>query len=248
MATSPQPPAASFETFENLKRGDNMALIFQEVLTVIARLRAGRQLVTDAEVFRRQMHSAFKKAETEGTQRGYVIEDMRVGQFAVVALLDESILKSQNPVFADWPRQPMQNEMFGVFVAGEIFFKNLERLLGRADSEPLADLLEVHQLCLLLGFRGRFSSSGTTGEIRMYITQIEEKIRRIRGTATPLSWQPPVQVMPATGDRWIPKLRLGAIACVVLALLLFVFYQVSLSSKVGDLNKLADGMGQAGSR
>ena len=52
MATSPQPPVASFETFENLKRGDNMALIFQEVLTVIARLRAGRQLVTDADVFR----------------------------------------------------------------------------------------------------------------------------------------------------------------------------------------------------
>ncbi len=244
MATPPQTPAPTFETFETLKRADNMALIFQEVLTVIVRLRAGRQRVNDAEVFRNQIRNAFKVAETEGTRRGYVIEDVRVGTFAVVAFVDESILNSQNPIFADWQRKPMQEEMFGVHIAGEIFYKNLERLLGRADSEPLADLLEVHQLCLLLGFRGRYSDSGTTAEIRNFISQIEEKILRIRGAAVPLAWQPPVQVMPPTGDKWIPTLRWSAIACVLLAVVLFTFYEISLGSAVGQLTTLAAEVGK----
>jgi type VI secretion system protein ImpK len=244
MATFPQSPPATFETFETLKRADNMALIFQEVLTVIVRLRAGRQRVADAEVFRSQIRNAFKAAETEGTRRGYAIEDVRVGTFAVVAFVDESILNSQNPVFTDWQRKPMQEEMFGVHIAGEIFFKNLERLLGRSDSEPLADLLEVHQLVLLLGFRGRYSASGTTAEIRNFVSQIQEKILRIRGAAVPLSWQPPVQVMQAAGDKWIPKLKWAAIACVVLAFLLFTFYEVSLGSAVGQLTSLAAEVGK----
>jgi type VI secretion system protein ImpK len=246
MATSPPPAAASAadDIFDKLKRGDNMALIFQEALTVIVRLRANRQRFGDPEVFRSQIRNALKSAETEGTRRGYSIEDMRVGTFAVVAFLDESILNSQNPSFADWQRKPLQEELFGVHVAGEIFYKNVDRLLGRADSEPLADLLEVHQLCLLMGFRGRYSASGTTAEIRSIIAQIEEKIRRIRGASEPLPWQPPAQIMRAAPDRWTAKLKWLAIGCACLALLLFVFYKVSLSSSAGELTSVAAEVGK----
>jgi type VI secretion system protein ImpK len=247
MATSPQPPAASAsadDIFDKLGRADNMALIFQEVLTVVVRLRANRQRFGDPEVFRSQVRNALKSAEAEGARRGYPIEDMRVANFAVVAFLDESILNSQNPIFADWQRKPLQEELFGVHVAGEIFFKNLDRLMGRADSEPLADLLEVHQLCLLLGFRGRYIASGTTGEIRSIIGQLEEKIRRIRGAAIPLAWQPPAGVMQARGDQWMPVLKWGAIACVCLALALFVFFKMSLGSSAGELTSLAAEVGK----
>src|SRR5690242_2171393 len=150
-AQIPQPAAAPKPRF------DNLALIFQEVLTVIERLRANRQPVSVAGVFRGQIRSALTAAEQEGMRRGYNPEDVRVGVFAVVAFLDESVLNIQNQVFADWPRKPLQEEMFGVHVAGEIFFRNVERLLQRNDSEGLADLLELHEVCLLLGFRGRFS-------------------------------------------------------------------------------------------
>lgn len=246
MATSPQTPAsaAADNTFDTIKRADNMALIFQEVFTVVVRLRANRQRFGDPEVFRSQIRNALKSAETEGTRRGYSIEDMRVGTFAVVAFLDESILNSQNPIFSDWQRQPMQEELFGVHVAGEIFYKNVERLLGRADSEPLADLLEVHQLCLLMGFRGRYSAGSTTAEIRLIIGQIEEKIRRIRGATVPLSWQPPLQTLQAAPDKWIRRLKWTALACICLAVLLFVFYKFSLGSAAGELTSLAAEVGK----
>ena len=77
-----------------------------------------------------------------------------------------------------------------------------------------------------MGFRGRYSASSNTGEIRSIIAQIEEKIRRIRGAIPALSWQPPLQTMQAAGDKWIPLLKWLAIGCICLAILLFVFYKV----------------------
>ena len=235
MSTTPQSYAAP--TPEMLKRADNLALLFQEVITVVVRLRANRQRVTNPDAFRAQVQNALKSAEQDALRRGYTQEDVRVAVFAVVAFLDESILNAQNPMFADWPRKPLQLELFGVQIAGEIFFRNVERLLARQDSEPLADLLEVHQLCLLLGFRGKYGATGA-GEIRAILSQIEEKIRRIRGVSAP-----PVQIQPETvvnqGDHWIPMLRWTLIGCIVLALVLFAVFKFSLSSLAGQLSTIA---------
>src|SRR5438445_9500773 len=142
-----------------VRRAENLALVLQEVLTAIVRLRSNRQAVSDANSFRAHMREALKSADNEGRRYGYSGEDIQLAVFAVVAFLDESILNSRNPMFADWPRKPLQEELFGVHVAGEIFFRNLERLLKDSDSPSLADLLEVYLLCLLLGFAGRYSIS-----------------------------------------------------------------------------------------
>ena len=69
-------------------------------------------------------------AEAEATKRGYPAEDVRLATFAVVAFLDESILNSGNPIFADWPRMPLQEELFGVHTAGEMFFQCIDRLMA----------------------------------------------------------------------------------------------------------------------
>lgn len=220
-------------------RADNLALIFQEVLTVIARLRAGRLRFDGIDIFRTQIRAAIDAAEKEGLRRGYSQEDVKVAMFAIVAFLDESILNSRNPAFSDWQRKPLQQALFGTDEAGEIFFRNVDRLLGRSDSEPLADLLEVHQLVLLLGLRGRFSASGTTAEIRSILQRIDEKIRRIRGAAVQPAWAPPTQLAVAPTDPWIPAMRWMAVACAVAALILFIVFKFSLSSAVAELGSLA---------
>ena len=236
MSTTPQGHTPSPKAIENLK-ADNLALLFQEVITVVVRLRANRQRVTNSESFRGQVQSALRVAEQDALRRGYTQEDVRVAVFAVVAFLDESILNLQNPIFADWPRKPLQLELFGVQIAGEIFFRNVERLLARHDSEPLADLLEVHQLCLLLGFRGKYGATGA-GEIRSILTQIEEKIRRVRQISEP-QWQIQPEPIVRSGDRWIPILRWVLVACIVLALVLFAAFKFSLSSSAGQLSTIA---------
>jgi len=78
---------------------DNLALFFQELYTAIVRLRAGRQDVNNADVFRNQVLHAIKTAEQNARTRGYTDEDVRLGTFAMVAFLDESILNLRKPVF-----------------------------------------------------------------------------------------------------------------------------------------------------
>ena len=77
----------------------NMALIYQELLTAITRLRSNRQAVADAASFRNQIKTAISSAEQVSAHRGYSTEDTRLATFAVVAFLDESILTSNNPIF-----------------------------------------------------------------------------------------------------------------------------------------------------
>ena len=112
------------------RRNENLALMLQEVLTAIVRLRSNRQAVSDANSFRIHMREALKSADQEARKRNYSADAIQLAIFAVVAFLDESILNSRNPLFADWPRKPLQEELFGTHMAGEVFFQNLQKLLG----------------------------------------------------------------------------------------------------------------------
>jgi type VI secretion system protein ImpK len=219
------------------RRRDNLALVFQELLTAIVRLRTNRQVVTDAELFRGQMHEALKAADQEARKRAYTGEQSRLAIFAVVAFLDESILNLQQPVFAQWPRKPLQEELFGVHVAGEIFFTNVQRLLAERDSHDLADVIEVYQLCILLGFRGRYGIGGQA-ELRNVIDALAEKIARIRGFSPDLSpaWAIPPGAVRVTGtDPWVKRLMWTAIGCFAFLVILFGIFAISLSSGAGSI-------------
>jgi type VI secretion system protein ImpK len=215
------------------RRSESLALIFQEVLTAVERFRAGRQGISDAASFRQASHEALRLATHQALTVGYTAEDVKLASFALVAFLDESVLASQNPVFADWPRQPLQEELFGTHVAGETFFAHLQQLLTRQDSPDLADVLEVHFLCMVLGFCGRYSGGYRT-ELQQIMNVTADKIRRIRGRLGPLSpaGLPPAEAVQVKVDPWIRRLGIAAIGCAALLVVLFIVYKLVLSSGV----------------
>jgi type VI secretion system protein ImpK len=222
-------------------RRENLALAFQEMLTLGERLRSGRQSVSNAQAFRAQIWEAVKAADRDARAYGYPADDIELGVFAVIAFLDESILNLRQPVFADWPRQPLQEERYGHHKAGEIFFQNLQKILGRTDSPALADLLEVYDLCLLLGFAGRYSL-GNRGELNSIMRQTAEKLYRIRqpsGELSPYGALPPGGAVSSGGDPWVKGLMYGAIASFVLTIALFVIYNVFLNSGARSLSDFA---------
>src|SRR5664280_358434 len=209
------------------RRPENLALLFQDVLTAIVRLRANCQGLTDANAFRHHTREALKTAASQALAAGYTADDTRHATFAAVAFLDESVLNSQNPIFAEWLRKPLQAELFGTHTAGEEFFAALQQLLGRGDSADLADLIEVHYLCMLLGFGGRYSA-GNRGELTQILQMTAEKIRRIRGQFGPLSpsWMPPPgEGVKAGADPVVRKLAIAAAICAALMIVLFVVYK-----------------------
>src|ERR1035438_3207541 len=80
-------------------RTENLALIFQEVLTAIVRLRSNRQELSDAESFRFYMREAIKTAIQEArNQAGYSADDIKMATLALVGFLDESVLNTHNPL------------------------------------------------------------------------------------------------------------------------------------------------------
>jgi len=240
MTIPSMPQAAGSGSVAPSPRRGQLALALQEVLTATVRLRANRQVAADADSFRRHVKQVLSGAEAEARRAGYADDEIRLALYAVVAFLDESVLSSTQPMFAEWPRRPLQEEIFGGHLGGELFFQNVQGLLARPDSEDLADLLEVHQLCMLLGFHGRYSASDR-GELQMLVSRVNEKMQRIRGGRGDLSpsWRPPAGDIPAAGsDPWLRRLLFGAAGVLAVALLLFVVFRFALSSGITELHAL----------
>jgi len=199
-------------------RTGRLARILQEVFTVVVRVRTDRQSAQEAAAFRAHLKRLLASADQDAKAQGYSAATVRNALYALVAFVDEAVLNSSQPMFREWSRQPLQEEIFGDHMAGETFFRTLDELQAQPDSGELADLLEVYHLCLLLGFRGRMGVGGE-GEVFRLTTTLQERIQRIRGGPPPLAPSaglPRGDRVPSGRDPWIRPL---VAACVILALL-----------------------------
>lgn len=220
-------------------RVNSLSLCFQEVLTAIARIRYQRQQVQNAESFRTQMRQSLQTAMQEARSLGYSSETVQMAVFAAVAYMDESVLNLQSPVFADWARRPLQEELFGGHTAGEAFFRNFRTLLTQQDSAEVADALELHCLCLQMGYRGRYAL-GDSGELHQTLRQARDKIQRIRGAAhlAPLTAAP--EVRPARArDAWSRGLLIAACVLAALVILAYGGFTVALSSGASHVQTIS---------
>jgi type VI secretion system protein ImpK len=233
-------------------RTHSLASCYENSITTILRLSAlGQQAAPNAEGFRNSIRAALKSAMEQAKALGYSSEVIQLSFFAVVSLLDESVLKLQSPAFAEWAKRPMQEEMFGHSRAGEVFFDHLRGLLARQDSDETADCLEVYALCMLLGFRGKYAISfgsmsdfsgqqgaQQSGEVSALIRQSREKIDRIRGQALFLRAEspPPPIKQTAAIDRWSRGLGIAALALLALTVLAFGGFWIVLSSGAAHIS------------
>lgn len=240
MHPTASPTDAPILTAYGRTRRDNLAAIYQEVLTAVVRLRANPQSVNDPAGFRAQITAALASAEDTAARAGYSREDALLAKFAAVAFLDESVLNSANPALVPWTSKPLQEELFGVHVAGEMFFRNADRCLEKPDTPELADVLEVFGLCLQLGFRGRFRSGGT-GELRAYVQRMMERVARIRGTQ-PAQAFTPTEPVRAVSDPWQRRLVWITLASSVTAIVLFVMFFIFLRSGSSEVTRMAEGI------
>jgi len=97
----------------------------------------------------------------------------------------------------------------------------------------------VHQLCLLLGFKGRYGA-GDPGALQAVTARMGERIARLRGPNGDLApaWRPPDDAR-AERDPWLRRLTIAAIASVVIAVGLWGLYSLLLRGARADVRALA---------
>jgi type VI secretion system protein ImpK len=200
-------------------REENLALLYQGVLTGIVRVQVGRQPIIDPNAFQRRMEDLLLEVEREAGKAGYGKEEVEEANYAVVAFLDETVLTSNDPARDRW--SSWQAKRYTGSIAGEGFFEHLKVLRNRRESPQLADLLEVYYLCLLLGYQGRYAMDGAS-ELQFLIDDLRIQIERVRGRRDVLSPDAGVPqgepVSVPVMDPLVRNLRLAAVASVVLAL------------------------------
>ena len=95
-ATQAATPSTDTSRSQPSDRG-MLALAFQEPLTVAARIRRKRFQASDANEFRRHILHLLREADHTARGAHYPAEYAKLATYAVVAVLDESILSSPGP-------------------------------------------------------------------------------------------------------------------------------------------------------
>ena len=209
---------------------------------MIARLRSKKRILGDSAVFRTDVRSSLREAEKHAQTLNYPPEEIRTASFAVVSLLDETILNSSNSDFRDWAQKPLMLDLFGVLNAGETFFEYVRATLERKESQPIADLLEVFFLCLALGFRGLYGT-GSDLQLKTWRTSLVDKILRVRGsTLVDLSpnWRPDAEVdMPSAGSALTRRALNAALGAAATVLIFTLVYSYLLKHGASELINIA---------
>ena len=227
MTTAPSLPIVS------VPRTNSLALAFQEILTIVVRTRFDVHPMTlSANDARVRLRQGVLSAAQSVRGQGYSEEISQIALYAAVGFLDESVLASRDPVFANWAGFTLQQELFHNQIAGEIFFRHVADLLNRPDSTEVADILELHGLCLLLGFRGRFAA-GDASEIDAITRRIREKIAKIRGPfSLGRTADSPVVAKQPAADRWVRNLYFVILGLAVTCLALYLGFLLLLNQGV----------------
>ena len=98
-------------------------------------------------------------------------------KYAVVALIDETVLSVPGICRDYWFTRPLQLDLFGDNIAGEEFYNKLQKML--LEIEKKKDVLEIFYLCLSLGFEGRYKLFNAEERITI-MEDLGRKIRRTR--------------------------------------------------------------------
>ncbi len=173
----------------------------------------------DANALRARALELKSRFERDAGGHGFTAADVEDAVFAMVALLDQTVLSQKGPARDAWIARPLQLELYGRQLAGEEFFERLERL--RHDREARVEALEVYGCCLGFGFTGRYQL--TPEKLPALIEDVQADIAAARGSVlAPLAphagrsnervaeerrgmawWLPPAIFVPAVFIVWL---------------------------------------------
>ncbi len=153
-------------------------------------------------------------------------ESIVEAKYAMIALMDETVLSVPGACRDYWISRPIQLDYFGDNLAGQEFFNKLQKMLLQPENKK--HVLEVFFLCLSLGFEGKYKMFNP-GERLAIMEDLGRKLRRTRirvsSDLSPHGKRPESSDSKKTKTFFFPLWLTGAIAASAVAacwVLLFV--------------------------
>jgi len=108
---------------------------------------------------------------------GITPDSINDSKYALVALIDETVLSVPGVCRDYWFTRPLQIDLFGDNIAGEEFFNKLQKM--QLEMERKKDVLEIYYICLSLGFEGKYKIFNAEERVTI-MDELGRKIRRTR--------------------------------------------------------------------
>jgi type VI secretion system protein ImpK len=198
-----------------------------EVLTAAAQIGNGSNLPA-AAVLRSDMMAMLRDFVSRCREAGIPDGETAEARYAIVAFIDDRVLRSNWPGRADWMTNPLQLQLFRENTAGENFFARMRALVQR--GAPFWGL-EVYYLCIALGFVGALPGAGRAHGARAYAEPVRVPLL---GGRNPVSIAP--HAIPAEPHRARPRtppVALGAIlACAIICLVALGGLHLALGDRI----------------
>jgi type VI secretion system protein ImpK len=213
---------------------DRVTEITESVFNALAQLQRRDSAVGSPELIHQQFCTYIDQCARLGTKLGLVQQDVDEIRYALVALVDETVLSRTDALREFWMPRVLQLKYFGENVAGEMFF---ERLAALRRDPTRAPALKVYYLCLLFGFRGKYRVRG--GELELLDIQDSLRNELIRSKLIPnevaLSPSGARPYEPSADRRRNWLLVALAIAAAASSMLLYVWLRLSLVDRAQQL-------------
>jgi type VI secretion system protein ImpK len=153
-------------------------------------------------------------------------------KYALVALIDEKILKLPAKWSDPWRTHMLQLDYFDNMVAGERFYESLNTLLERPSR--YYDAIEIYYLCLCLGFKGKYLDKPDK------LKAIIKKLPKIIFTSRPAASKP--ATIPKTKEKKarqiIPNVPTWLIASVTAAAIVILWVGTVVATRHFSLREL----------
>jgi type VI secretion system protein ImpK len=186
------------------------------------------------EMVHQQLTIYVEQAARSASKAGFSQSDTDDIRYALVALIDETMLQRGGALREFWLPRVLQLRYFNENVAGEAFFQRLESI--RKDPNR-REVLRVYFLCMLFGFQGQYRIRGGQVELADVMDRVRDDLHRsnqLNGDL-PLSPRGPRPVEPIADSRRNLLLVWVSLVAATASVLLYIGLKLSLVSQVTQL-------------
>jgi type IV/VI secretion system ImpK/VasF family protein len=200
------------------------------------RLRDGEEPTQEPTRFRQSILDRLDSSRNMALQQGFHKGEISDADFAVTALIDETVLVREGSLRDAWIVRTLQLERYGTEQGGERFFELIRG--GGSSGSPRAELMELYLLCLMAGFAGKYQ--GDPSRLKRLTEGLQSALKTKLGEsprALSLNTRAglPKKKKAKSG---LPSAWLVMAACVMFVLMLWMMSMALVASRSQDTQDL----------